>query len=79
MSELSASSILEMLHKLPPQERLKVIARALPEIEKDLSQQTPQRRTSLLGICSDLGPAPSAEEIDQARREMWAGFPREDI
>jgi hypothetical protein len=23
--------------------------------------------------------APSAEEIDQARREMWGNFPREDI
>jgi hypothetical protein len=34
---------------------------------------------SLIGLCADLGPAPSAEEIDEARREMWAGFPRDDI
>lgn len=32
-----------------------------------------------IGLCADLGPAPSAEEIDEARREMWAGFPRDDI
>jgi hypothetical protein len=32
-----------------------------------------------IGLCADLGPAPSAEEIDDARREMWAGFPRDDI
>lgn len=34
---------------------------------------------SLLGLGADLGPAPSGEEIDGARREAWANFPREDI
>jgi hypothetical protein len=34
---------------------------------------------SFLGLCEDLGPAPSAEEIDEARREMWGGFPSDDI
>lgn len=38
-----------------------------------------QPRTSVHGILSHLGPAPSAEEIDEVRREMWANFPREDI
>lgn len=33
----------------------------------------------LIGLCADLGSAPSAAEIDQARREMWASFPRDDI
>lgn len=32
-----------------------------------------------IGLCVDLGGAPSAAEIDQARREMWANFPRDDI
>jgi hypothetical protein len=32
-----------------------------------------------IGLCGDLGPAPSAEEIDEGRREMWAGFPRDDV
>ena len=34
---------------------------------------------SLLGMCADLGPAPSAEEIDEARREAWPKTPREDV
>ncbi len=38
-----------------------------------------QPRKSLLGLWADLGPAPSAEDIDEARREMWANFPRDDI
>jgi hypothetical protein len=39
----------------------------------------PAPRRSLYGLCADLGPAPSAEDIDEVRREMWANFPREDI
>ncbi len=36
-------------------------------------------RRSILGLCADLGKAPSAEEIDEVRREMWAKFPRDDV
>lgn len=50
-----------------------------PEIERDMLSQRPLKRKSLLGLCADLGPAPSAKEIDEVRREMWADFPREDI
>lgn len=32
-----------------------------------------------IGLCADLGTAPSAEDIDEGRREMWAGFPRADV
>jgi hypothetical protein len=39
----------------------------------------PAPKRSLLGLLADLGPAPSAEDIDEARREMWANFPRDDI
>jgi len=46
-------------------------------LESDLKEKKPKR--SLYGICADLGPAPSAEEIDESRREMWGNFPREDI
>jgi hypothetical protein len=31
------------------------------------------------GLLRDLGPAPSDEAIDEARRELWDGFPREDL
>lgn len=42
-------------------------------------EQTPTPSVSLLGIAADLGPAPSAEEIDEASREAWANFPREEF
>jgi hypothetical protein len=38
-----------------------------------------QPRKSFYGALAHLGTAPSAEDIDEARREMWANFPREDI
>ena len=38
----------------------------------------PSAGVSLSGLARDLGPTPSAEEIDAARRESWAGFGRED-
>ena len=36
------------------------------------------RKTSW-GMLADLGPAPSAEDIDEMRREVWGKFPREDV
>ena len=34
---------------------------------------------SLRGLLANYGPAPSAEEIDQNRAEMFANFPRSDF
>ena len=36
-------------------------------------------RESLYGIAAHLGPAPSAEDIDEVRREMWSNFARDDL
>ncbi|MCJ7583711.1 MAG: hypothetical protein MUO30_02940 [Anaerolineales bacterium] len=71
-------TVLEMLRKLPPKDRLKVISLALPEIERNLSAK-PQPRKSLRGLWKDLRPFISAAEIDATREEMWKDFPREDV
>ena len=34
---------------------------------------------ALIGLCADLGRAPSAAEIDDARAQMWASFPHNDV
>lgn len=75
---ITADTVLTMLRQLPPRERLRVIAVALPETERDLAEHR-RPLQSLRGLCVDLGQAPSADDIDQARREAWANFPREDI
>jgi hypothetical protein len=71
--------VVSLARQLPPVEKIRLIERMVPEIERDMLGQRPLKRKSLLGLCADLGPAPSAEDIDEIRREMWAGFPRENI
>jgi hypothetical protein len=71
--------VVSLARQLPPVEKIRLIERMVPEIERDMLGQRLFRRKSLLGLCADLGPAPSAEDIDEIRREMWADFPREDI
>ncbi len=42
-----------------------------------ISGKEPTR--SLRGLLAKYGPAPSTEEIDQNRAEMFANFPRSDF
>jgi len=72
------NNVLDLLRKLSPQERLKVIAQALPEIEQNLAQ-TRKVCKSLRGLWKDAQPSLSAKEIDAARHEMWKDFPREGL
>lgn len=41
--------------------------------------EAPKPLRSLYGLWQDAGLNLSAEEIDEARREMWRNFPREDL
>jgi hypothetical protein len=45
--------------------------------EPSIIKKEPTR--SVRGILAKYGPAPSAEEIDQNRTEMFGGFPRDDF
>jgi hypothetical protein len=73
-----ADAILEKLRQLPPRERLRVIAQALPEVERELREPRLPLR-SLRGLWKGLDFDIGAEDIDEARREVWTNFPREDI
>ena len=74
----TADAVLDLLRQLPPRERLRVLAQALPEVEQELSGE-PRPLRSLRGLWKDLDFDITAEDIDQVRREAWANFPREDI
>jgi hypothetical protein len=74
----TADTVLHLLRQLPPRERLRVLAQALPEVEQELPE-SPQPLRSLRGLWKDLDFDLSAKEIDEARREAWAGFAREDV
>lgn len=67
-------TVVGMALRLTPVERARLIAQIAPSLVED---QPPAPIRSLRGLLS--GTAPSADEIDDARREMWGDFPREDI
>lgn len=50
---------------------------ALAEVPDSTAHKAPS--ISLRGLLAKYGPAPSAEEIDENRAEMYAGFPRTDF
>jgi hypothetical protein len=69
-------SVLEKLLKLPVDKQKEVLA-FVESLEKKAGQC--QSRRSLRGLWADLGVDISPEDIAEARREMWGGFPREDV
>jgi hypothetical protein len=61
---------------LPPDGQCEVLD-FVEFLETRLGRGTPHK--SLSGAWSDLGVDLSAEDIDHARREAWAEFPRLDF
>lgn len=65
---------------LSPEDKLRLIEDLVQQLRSD-PPPPPAKKPfrSLRGALADLGPAPSAEEIDEMRREAWANFPREEF
>lgn len=78
-STITVDMAVDVLRKLRPRDRIKAITIVLSETEYDLPASKPVKRKSLYGLWKDLNVHLTAEDIDQARQEMWANFPREDI
>jgi hypothetical protein len=79
--DLTFEQVLVLAQRLPPVDQVRLVARLAPQVERVLEQVAPtdaiQSWTPLQGLLSDLGPAPSAEDIDEVQREMWARFAQE--
>ena len=73
---LSYETVYILAMQLSRAERARLIAQIAPTL---IEESDKQPRQSLRGLLSGYGPAPSAEDIDQTRREMWSDFPREDV
>ncbi|HKV40549.1 MAG TPA: hypothetical protein VJX67_15155 [Blastocatellia bacterium] len=72
---VNEEAMVERIRRLPANQQ-----RAVEQFIERLEQRaTGQQSGSPIGLCADLGEHISAEEIDEARREMWGDFPHSDI
>lgn len=68
--------LISQAQKLSLVDRVKLIERLAATVQQELNKTQPvQPKQSALGLLADLGPGPSAEDIDEVRREMLANFP----
>lgn len=74
---VTVDQIAALAEQLSTLDKVRLIERLAPQIADDLQMDIVQPRVSLRGLWR--GETLSAEEIDEARKEMWRNFPREDI
>ncbi|MBP9502047.1 MAG: hypothetical protein KBF17_07810 [Candidatus Promineofilum sp.] len=67
--------VLKLAEQLSPLDKMRLIERVAPQLERDL--QTGGPRQSLRGLWKGIDI--SAEDIAEMRYEMWSNFPRADI
>ena len=79
--EPTFEEVLDLAKRLPPRQKLRLIEAIVPDLAAPLQQAEarPQPLRSLYGLWQDLGITISAKDIDEARRDMWGTFPREDV
>ena len=69
-------AILEVVQSLPTDKQVDIL-RHVTRLRDEAVPKQPFE--SIKGLWADLGISLSAAEIDEARREMWKDFPKEDI
>lgn len=79
--EISFEQVLVLAQRLRPVDQARLAARLMPVVETVLNQVAPTdalpARKPLRGMLADLGKAPSASELDEVQRSMWATFGEE--
>jgi hypothetical protein len=85
---MQIDDLLMRIRRLPSAKRKKLdeLVRSLENSPEEAAPELTGERAAprvalrpVRGLLRDLGPAPSDEVIDAARRELWDGFPREDL
>jgi hypothetical protein len=76
-NSVTLEEALALVRRLSPADKARLIERIVPDIESELKAARPAPRKSLRGLWRGLDI--TAEEIAEARREMWGGLPRENI
>ena len=75
---VTVESVLELMSRLTPRQRLQVIRRVLPQLEDAIPEASPtppaaRPLRSLRGLWKGSANI-SEEDIDEMRREAWQGF-----
>ncbi|MBK9091824.1 MAG: hypothetical protein IPM84_03430 [Anaerolineae bacterium] len=78
VNEVTFEQVVLLAQRLRPVDQARLVVRLAPKVEwllmKIESISSPPSRIPLRGLWSDLGTAPSAEDIDQVQQEMWSTF-----
>ncbi|AFY81752.1 hypothetical protein [Oscillatoria acuminata] len=74
---MTLEQVLQLAKQLSLSDKVRLIEQLALEIQRELPPTDSQPRRSLWGLCADLGTAPSAEEIDEARRDVWGSSVQE--
>lgn len=75
MSDMSFEQVLTLSATLSPLEKVQLIEHVMHSLKNDI--QSNQPRELLYGIWQDTSISP--QDIDEARKELWRPFPREDV
>lgn len=64
--------VVTMAESLPPLQKVQLVERLMTMLERELTslEVQPQPLNTWRGLCADLGAAPTAEDIDEARNEV---------
>ena len=77
-NEVTLEQVFLLARQLRLVDQARLVVRLAPKVEEFLNQveggNASPARQPLHGWFADLGPAPSAEDIDEVQREMWATF-----
>jgi len=74
---VTLEEVLHLAMQLPVLDKVRLVERIAPAIERDFQAAQPTPRKSLRGLWKGLNI--TEEDIAEARREMWGDFPRSDI
>jgi hypothetical protein len=78
-TQANLDEVVQLAKGLSPADQLRLVERLLPGLETKVETVNKRPLRSSYGALRDLGPAPSAEDVDEVRRETWRNFPRDDI
>jgi hypothetical protein len=76
MTDKTYEDVIADVKNLSPAQMLHLVEEIMEMLKPAVQTQSASRHP-VFGIWSEVSV--SADEIDEARREMWSNFPREDI